>query len=183
MISRKSQPQRRRGWCSIVRLVIKLTMKRGLSSGLIASALVGGLSCGGGETEPAVPLSQYDARHLSWAQCPVDLGGAGVQCTQAQVPLDWDDADAGYTSILLRRVVVDGAARGTLWALDGGPGFAGDSFLNETIIELVPEAKLNLMVPSHRGSLGQSALQCAALRRDSAEGARVRGQAWPDCLA
>ena len=158
-------------------------MKRGLSSGLIASALVGGLSCGGGETEPVVPISPYGARHLSWAECPVDLGGAAVQCTQAQVPLDWDDADAGYTSILLRRVVVDGAARGTLWALDGGPGFAGDSFLNETIIELVQEAKLNLMVPSHRGSIGQSALQCAAQRPDSADGGRVSAQEWPACLA
>lgn len=158
-------------------------MKRAANSGLIASALVFGLvGCGGGEIEPRVPMSRYGESHLNWADCPAELGGATVQCTQVQVPLNWDDSDAGFTSILLRKVGADGEARGNLWALDGGPGFAGDSFLNETIIDLSQGAKLNLMIPSHRGSIGESALVCAGQRSESDEGGRVSAQEWPACL-
>lgn len=141
------------------------------------------VGCGSGEKEPRVPISAYDALHLSWDKCPSDLGGPSVQCTQAQVPLDWDNTEAGYISILIRRVVAGGPARGNLWMLDGGPGFAGDGFLNETIIELAQGAKLNLMIPSHRGSIGESALGCTGQQPDSADGGRVSVQEWPACLS
>ncbi len=139
-------------------------------------------SCTSG-SEPRVPLSRYGEPPLVWADCPSDLGGASVQCTQAQVPLDWDERSAGLTSILVRKVSAEGEALGQLWVLDGGPGFAGDSFLNDTIIELTREAGLDLMVPSHRGTVGESALWCSGQEGDSEEGGRVTPDEWPECLS
>ncbi len=150
----------------------------------VASGLVAGVfGCNSGATEPEVPLSLYGGTQLSWAECPAQLGGPSVQCTQAQVPLDWHERRTEYTSILLRKVPALGKPLGTLWALDGGPGFAGDGFLNETIIELARDAGLDLMVPSHRGTIGASALSCGAQQPDSEEGGRITLSEWPTCLA
>ncbi len=149
----------------------------------MALGLVLGLfGCSSGATEPQVPLSPYGEDRLTWAECPDDLGGPSVQCTQAQVPLDWGEANDEYTSILVRRVQANGEPRGALWVLDGGPGFAGDAFLNETLVGLVRDAKLDLMVPSHRGTIGESALSCAAQKPDSEEGGFVTAGEWPACL-
>ncbi len=139
--------------------------------------------CSAGGTEPKVPVTPYGSPRLTWGPCPDDLGGSSVQCTQAEVPLDWDEAQSPTTSILLRRVQGGQETLGRLWLLDGGPGFAGDDFLNETVIGLARDAKLDLMVPSHRGTIGQSAFRCGGQRPDSEEGGRVTPSEWPACLA
>ncbi len=93
---------------------------------LLAPFLAPLFSCGSRSRQapPVVPLSEFEAKSLKWGQCPDDLGGASVDCTQAEVPLDWTQPEGQKTSVLVRRVPARGAAEGSLWLLDGGPGFA-----------------------------------------------------------
>ncbi|WP_146155301.1 hypothetical protein [Enhygromyxa salina] len=84
---------------------------------------------------------------------------------------------------MLRRVPAEGEARAALWVLDGGPGFAGDSFLDENLVQRVREAHVDLLIPSHRGTVGQSALHCSAQAPDSIEAGVVTVHEWPSCLA
>jgi len=105
-----------------------------------------------------------------------------VECTQLEVPIDWSERDGPTFSVLIRRLGSRGGAR-QLWALDGGPGFAGDAFLDPKFSSRVVDAGLDLYVVSHRGSIGPSALRCPAQQHpDSPQGARVSEGEWPACL-
>lgn len=156
-----------------------LAWKRALAWGSALSLF----SCSGNPS-PEVPLTPWGAESFTWAPCPEELGGARVDCTQVEVPQSWAaEDDPERTSILLRRRTATENSRGRLWTLDGGPGFAGDAFFDPVFTELVDTAGLDLYVPSHRGSLGASALACpGAQASSSAEGARVTPEEWPSCL-
>jgi len=57
---------------------------------------------------------------LEWTEC--DLG----ECAEATVPIDYDDAAAGTTTIALSRLAATGPDRiGTLFVNPGGPGIPG----------------------------------------------------------
>ena len=138
--------------------------------------------CGASVAPSAVPLSEWGGQSITWSPCPDELGGAQVECTLVEVPLEWDDPQSARTSVLLRRISGPQGAEGSLWALDGGPGFAGDSFLDPAFANRVRDAGLTLYVPSHRGSIGPSALRCPIEQHpDSAEGGRVTAEEWPAC--
>lgn len=69
-----------------------------------------------------------------------------------QVPLDWDAPGGRPISVFVRRFSPqDVPAWGRLWALDGGPGDAGDGFVTGWFMETVLSAGFELIVPTHRG--------------------------------
>ena len=118
------------------------------------------MSCGALQRESQVPITPLGAESVNWGPCPEALGGARIDCTQVEVPANWDKEKGSVTSVLLRRRATKEKSRGSLWALDGGPGFAGDGFFEPNLADLVDSSGLDLYVPSHRGSIGQSSLQC-----------------------
>lgn len=70
----------------------------------------------------AGPSGKFDpyAQTLEWKQC------AAGECTKATVPIDYDDPDAGTTTIALARRQATGTDRlGTLFMNPGGPGVSG----------------------------------------------------------
>lgn len=148
-----------------------------------AALLLAGLSLGcGGTKEPPVPITPLDAQAATWGRCPDDLGGPRVDCTLIEVPLHSAREEPALTTVLLRRRSTSASRRGGLWALDGGPGFAGDSFFDPAFADLVDAAGLDLYVPSHRGSIGPTALSCPpAQSPDSPGGGQVVAKEWPAC--
>lgn len=78
-----------------------------------------------------------------------------------QVPLDWNAPGGRPISVFVRRFSPRGVpARGRLWALDGGPGEAGDGFVTGWFLETVLSAGFELIVPTHRGVGYGTALRC-----------------------
>ena len=138
-----------------------------------------GLGCA---ARPEVPVSSADGDGLNWRSCPDSLGGPDVACTQVPVPVDWRREDGPTLNLLVRRV--EGGGERQLWALDGGPGFAGDAFLDPAFRDRVVAAGLDLIVVSHRGTAGESMLFCAdAHAPDSPGGPAFRPEEWSGCLA
>lgn len=130
-----------------------------------------------------MPITRVDAGFITWGPCPNDLGGSAIDCTLVEVPLNWQKPEGSLTSVLLRRRPTSKSRRGGLWALDGGPGFAGDSFFDPAFADLVDTAGLDLYVPSHRGSIGPSALSCPESQSPSSPGGgQVLPEEWPACL-
>jgi len=105
-----------------------------------------------------------------------------VECAQTRVPFDWsctDDCEG--IRIEVRRLRAPRASRGQLWALDGGPGFAGDAFFDPLFVELVHDAGYDLYVPTHRGAAGPDRLGCDAEAADSEGGPRITDAELPGC--
>lgn len=143
-------------------------------------------SCGCG----SAPLPQTTA--LRFEPCGV-VGDAGdvddgdeVECARARVPYDWACAagacDTPPMNLLVRRVRAPAPSRGQLWALDGGPGFAGGAFFDPGFVEIVHAAGYDLYVPTHRGTPGSEGLSCpSAEAPDSEGGGFVTNDELPAC--
>lgn len=111
-----------------------------------------------------------------------------VECAQTRVPLDWSCAEGRCETpavqLTVRRLRAPAPSRGQLWALDGGPGFAGDAFFDPRFVALVHDAGYDLYVPSHRGTPGSSPLRCAeAEQSDSEGGGQVVDAELSECAA
>ena len=78
--------------------------------------------------------------------------------------------------------VRDGAKQ--VWALDGGPGFAGDVFTDPAIRDVFVQAGYDLYIPSHRGTAYGTGLRCAEQQAaESDGGGRVTPDEFPACVA
>lgn len=130
-----------------------------LAVGLLAGAALS--ACG---------TSTVSTGPLRFAACD------GAECARATVPLDWRCADGACDTpavdLLVRRVRADPAqlSRRQLWALDGGPGFAGEGFLDPVFVALVTDAGYDLYVPTHRGTPGSDGLTCPDQQAPESEG-------------
>ncbi|MEO1337314.1 MAG: hypothetical protein AAFV29_16850, partial [Myxococcota bacterium] len=71
-----------------------------------------------------------------------------------EVPRLWSAPEGDKIVVAIRRVLAPGVSRGQLWALDGGPGFAGDAFFQPEFLQIAARASLDLIVPAHRGVVG-----------------------------
>ena len=90
------------------------------------------------------------------------------------MPRNWAEPDGSKIVVGVRRVRASRSARGQLWALDGGPGFAGDAFLQPEFIEVAARASLDLIVPTHRGVVG-TVLTCPGVDISKID-------QWPACV-
>ncbi|MEM1350075.1 MAG: hypothetical protein AAGI01_16060, partial [Myxococcota bacterium] len=147
---------------------------------LLFVATLTGLSCATSTKMP--PLHPYGGAAPSWHACPAGWGGGRMECLRAEVPLGRRPGGE-TTAVLVRRLRVEGASRGQLWALDGGPGFAGDVFFDPAFVEHVHRAGLDLLVVSHRGTRDASRLDCSEQKQARSEqGARITVGEWSGCL-
>src|SRR5687767_14563217 len=66
---------------------------------------------------------------LAWTPCAIITGetGTGAECGEADVPVDWNDADGPRMRVFVKRVGrVDAPTQ--MWMLNGGPGASGADF-------------------------------------------------------
>src|SRR5690606_20175999 len=105
---------------------------------------------------------------LAWQDCPPDVPGSSqAECALAEVPLDWHAGESAAIRVFCRRFRPEGPVRGQLWALDGGPGEAGDGFVAPQFRQTVLDAGYELIVPSHRGSAYGTTLACPGARDEA----------------
>ncbi len=131
----------------------------------------------------ALGIHALGSPELEWEGCPDEIGGPQVDCARLEVPVDWSREDLETTVVLLRRIRAPDSQGDQVWLLDGGPGFAGDSFLDPSFVELVHAAGVDLYIPSHRGTLDRSRLNCPdQTAPDSEAGPWIRGEEWDACV-
>ena len=128
----------------------------------------------------ALPLAaaQLHGQAL-WSNCPVWTPGgeseqvsAGysrpdalyAECATLQLPLDYEEPDGAMINYFVKRVSSsrpkkDGA--GTIWLLNGGPGFSGVTMecMLPQLIDLT-EGRFAVVIPDHRGTGRSSPLFC-----------------------
>ena len=133
--------------------------------------LVGGCA----STQERSPLQPFSNEPLTWHQCNTTGDLVPAECAWVEVPRDWSDSSGSRIIVAIRRVRAPGVSRGQLWALDGGPGFAGDAFLQPAFADVAANASLDLIIPTHRGVVG-SALACPGVNI-------TQKDQWPACVA
>jgi pimeloyl-ACP methyl ester carboxylesterase len=128
----------------------------GASGGEGGSA--GGGASGAGGSGPQTPIE--------WKKCAGSApSGAVSECAVMQSPLDHAVPDGATTPIAMRRLHhADGAARGGLWLLEGGPGYAGVQSLPQVAKQLYEAVKdLDVYMVDHRGTGASAPLDCPDL--------------------
>ena len=124
---------------------------------------------------PEGPSAQpFATEPLTWSACAPPNSTLPLECAWVEVPRRWSDPTGTKVIVGIRRVRASGASRGQLWALDGGPGFAGDAFLQPEFAQLAAEASLDLVIPAHRGVVG-SAVACPGIDLSQPD-------PWPACV-
>lgn len=130
--------------------------ERALRRAVLLSVLASG-ACASAPLRPQ-PLGWES---VAWRACPADVPGAErAECAHVTVPLDWDEPTGETITVFARRFLPDGAPRGQLWALDGGPGEPGDGLSQGELVDTVLGAGFELVVPTHRGNAYGTTLQC-----------------------
>ena len=127
-------------------------------------------------TSEGLSVQSFDSAPLTWGACPAPWNRPRIECARAEVPRRWSAPEGEKLVVMTRRARAVGPSRGQLWALDGGPGFVGDVFFDEDFLALVDRAGLDLVVPSHRGTMDRSGLTCPGVDLS------VRDN-WPACVA
>lgn len=148
------------------------------------------LACLAGSTActQALAPQAYGVDPLRFEACPPELPAAELgECALVEVPLDWNDADdSRRITLFVRRfqgVDNPGGVR-QAWALDGGPGFAGDTFTDPAIRDVFVEAGYDLYIPTHRGTVYGTGLACPRQQSPTSAGqGRVTPEEFPDCVA
>ena len=114
-----------------------------------------------------------------------DAALAGSLCALEQVPGDPSGLAGGPAapvSLFVRKFPAQGAARGQVWLVAGGPGESGASFYGmlPTLRRAFPG--FDLVMPDHRGT-GFSTRICPAEEAvDSPGGAALDGAEWGTCF-
>jgi hypothetical protein len=140
---------------------------------VLVGVVVAIAGCAGTREGPSV--QPFGAAPLQWAACPAPWEGPRIECARVEVPRRWAEPEGEKITIIARRMRATGTARGQLWALDGGPGFAGDVFFDPGLTTFTDRAGLDLIVPSHRGTVDQGGLTCPGVDVSSIEG-------WDACV-
>jgi pimeloyl-ACP methyl ester carboxylesterase len=99
---------------------------------------------------------------LSWSDC-----GAGLQCTTATVPLDYDKPDSQQITLALaRRPATDPAHRlGSLFVNNGGPGNSVIEFMRGDVTEVLSDevqARFDIVGMDPRGVGESTPVRCFA---------------------
>lgn len=151
----------------------------------VAFAVAIGPGCIGSQ---ALTPQGFGTDPLSFGACPPELPEAALgECALVRVPLDWDrEEDSQQITVFVRRFRghdnPDGARQA--WALDGGPGFAGDGFTDPAISDVFLDAGYDLYIPTHRGTAYGTGLACPEQQSmASAENGRVTPDEFPACVA
>ncbi|HLS74381.1 MAG TPA: alpha/beta hydrolase, partial [Actinomycetaceae bacterium] len=86
---------------------------------------------------PEVPaeLATYYEQELAWEDC-----GAGMDCTDVTVPMDYDNPEgASITIAVKRRAASGGEPMGSLFLNPGGPGGSGVDLVADISLLLSPD--------------------------------------------
>lgn len=119
------------------------------------------------------------------ADAASDAALAGSLCALEQVPGDPSGLAGGPAapvSLFVRKFPAQGAARGQVWLVAGGPGESGASFYGmlPTLRRAFPG--FDLVMPDHRGT-GFSTRMCPAEEAvDSPGGGALDGAEWGTCF-
>ncbi|QWL31760.1 alpha/beta hydrolase [Rathayibacter toxicus] len=104
-------------------------------------------------------LERYYDQVLTWNDC-----GGGVLCTNATVPLNWDDPTGETASIaLVRRPATAGRALGSLLINPGGPGASGVAFIRDNAayaVDATLAARFDVVGFDPRGVGASTAVSC-----------------------
>ncbi len=75
------------------------------------------------QTPAPVPAGFEDlyGQEVDWAAC----GGGAFECAEITAPLDWNDPDAGTTTLSIKKYNAREQAQGTILLNPGGPGGSG----------------------------------------------------------
>ncbi|MFC3128417.1 alpha/beta hydrolase [Coralloluteibacterium stylophorae] len=122
----------------------------------------------------------------SFAACADDdqPGLAGSRCLRDAMPLRHGTQGDEAITIALRRFPAhdDGAHRGEVWLVAGGPGEAGASLYPMVATYRRAFPGYDLVIPDHRGT-GASTRLCPAQEAvDSADGVALAGEEWGPCI-
>ena len=152
----------------------------------VTTVFVLGLAgCSSSQTGPGHP-QPHGTSPLDFGPCPAELPHAAMgECALVEVPLDWSDAERSKRIVLfLRRFRGAATTNGDqVWALDGGPGFAGDVFTDPVLRTVITDAHYDLYIPTHRGTVYGSGLQCAKEQAPSSSGGGgVTAAEFPGCI-
>jgi pimeloyl-ACP methyl ester carboxylesterase len=94
-------------------------------SNVETSKLPTGVTAPAGVNDPATDsaFAKYYKQQVEWADCDDDF-----QCTQVQVPLDWDEPAGETIELAAIRLPAQGTKLGSLLVNPGGPGVSGVSY-------------------------------------------------------
>ncbi|MCM6763855.1 alpha/beta hydrolase [Rathayibacter sp. ZW T2_19] len=139
----------------------------GVSALLAATALLAGCFAPGSAETTSTPAPQsvdaglepYYGQVLVWDDCGYD-----AQCTEATVPLDWDDPTGETASIaLVRHPAEQQPALGSLLVNPGGPGASGVDFIRDSVDYAVDDelaARYDVVGFDPRGVGASTAVSC-----------------------
>ncbi|NQE65191.1 hypothetical protein E1H18_972 [Caulobacter sp. RHG1] len=148
--------------------------------GILAAVALGLAALAGVSTALAAPFEHAED---GFEPCPdADGALAGSQCARFLSPLDPSDLKLGHAELFVRRFPAQGASRGQVWLIAGGPGESGASFypLLDTFRAAFPG--YDLMIPDHRGTGFSTRLCPAEESPDGPGGAALQGAEWATCL-
>jgi pimeloyl-ACP methyl ester carboxylesterase len=122
------------------------------------------------------------AQPLEWGSCDFQDGDGRAECAEVEVPL-YRDPSVGTIGIAVKRLPTDGARRGQIWFVDGGPGDSGlASFEHLGFLEEVSTG-LDVYAFDHRGVGGSMRLSCPEEESpDSAGGREILDEEWDSCI-
>jgi pimeloyl-ACP methyl ester carboxylesterase len=103
-----------------------------------------------------------DRADLAWTDC-----GGGAECAELDVPVDYDEPDAGTLTLSIARVPASGERIGALFVNPGGPGGEATSFASE-LAAFLPHSvseHFDIVGVDPRG-LGASAIDCGVDAHD-----------------
>ncbi len=140
----------------------------------------GGEGSDGGETpEPFQP-------QIVWKPCNLFTQGPAspAECASFLLPLRWDEPKGRTFPYFLKKKPATKPRRGSLWLLDGGPGFAGISLEGLAYaVGTIRLADFDIYIPSHRGTGDSSRLGCAVQEaEESPGGTDILDEEWDACL-
>jgi pimeloyl-ACP methyl ester carboxylesterase len=106
----------------------------------------------------------------------------GTLCATVRAPLDPTLQDGDPVELFVRKFPAQGASRGDVWLVSGGPGEAGASFY--PLIDRLRTAfpGYDLLIPDHRGT-GRSSRICAAEEAEHSPGGfQLEDAEWATCF-
>ncbi len=123
---------------------------------------------------------------IVWEPCNLFTEGpeSPAECATFFLPLRWDEPQGGTFTYFVKKKPATKPRRGSLWLLDGGPGFAGISLEGLAyMIGTIRLADLDIYIPSHRGTGQSSRLGCPVQEaEESPGGTNILDEEWDACL-
>ncbi|MEL6344289.1 MAG: alpha/beta fold hydrolase, partial [Myxococcota bacterium] len=135
---------------------------------------------------PEFAVQSMEEGPFTFGPCPETLlHAAQTECALVQAPLDGSVPSSRTITLFVRRIpaVPGSVSADQVWALDGGPGFAGDVFTDPDFYQGVRAAGYDVIIPTHRGSVYGTGLSCPGQQApDSPGGGRVVAAEYPACV-